>query len=149
MLILHSLNQAVGLLTAYTPGKQGCLWKEDQAIKDLALPDNTLLLQLTAPLDQPTVDDPGHQDVPCYLMALDGGTLERENTVGSPLLLSLTISWWLSLVDKAQAFQARTFAATREKGVASHPADCQSHQAIKKVRPDNLGLQCLSPTTHA
>ena len=33
---------------------------------------------LTAPLGQPTVDDSGHQDVPCHLVALDGGSLGRE-----------------------------------------------------------------------
>lgn len=48
------------------------------------------LLQLTTPLSQATMNDSGHQDVPCHLMALDGRSLGREYS-GIPLLAYVII----------------------------------------------------------
>lgn len=47
-------------------------------------------LQLTTPLSQPTMNDSGHQDIPCHLMALDGRSLGREYS-GIPLLAYMII----------------------------------------------------------
>lgn len=74
-------DQAMELMKTLTlVRKEGLPWKEDSTINGLFLAplEGTLLLQLTTPLSQPTVNDSGHQDVPCHLMALDGSSLGRE-----------------------------------------------------------------------
>lgn len=79
-------------------------------------PTCTPMLQLTTPLSQPTVNDSGHQDVPCYLVALDGSSLGREY-IGIPLLAYVTIFLVASL-NAALVFQMRVFIPT--KAIPSH-----------------------------
>ena len=66
---------------------------------------------LTAPLGQPTVDDSGHQDVPCHLVALDGGSLGREYS-GAHFLPYMTTFLGASL-NVTLVFQIRELVPTR------------------------------------
>lgn len=109
-------------------------WKEDKTSNGFLFlwSHSYPAAQLTTSLSQPSVDDSGHQDVPCHLVALDGSSLERESS-GIRLLPNMTIFLVASL-NKALVWS--------EEGIYTN----QGHQKDKAIH-STLAYQSPYPTT--